>query len=97
MYILTSTTIGIIESKRIRDHIKQKEAEEKAGKIIVDAPKSMKKKRDDEERGGAGGGGGPKKPKGPKGPKRTGLGGWIDELKAKAEEIQRQAEKPRGK
>jgi YidC/Oxa1 family membrane protein insertase len=95
LYILTSTSIGIIESKRIRDHIKQKEEEEKAGKIIIDAPKSMKKKRDDEESGG--GGGGTRKPKAPKGPKRTGLGGWIDELKAKAEEIQRQAEKPRGK
>jgi YidC/Oxa1 family membrane protein insertase len=98
LYIFTSTSIGIIESKRIRDHIKQKEEEEKSGKIIIDAPRSMKKKRDDEESSGGGGGGsGPKKPKAPKGPKRSGLGGWIDELKAKAEEIQRQAEKPRGK
>src|SRR5204863_5124158 len=49
LYILTSTTIGIIESKRIRDHIKQKEEEEKSGRIIVDAPKGMKKKRDEDE------------------------------------------------
>ena len=28
LYILTSTTIGIIESKIIRDHIKQREAQE---------------------------------------------------------------------
>ena len=93
LYILTSTSIGIIESKRIRDHIKQKEEEEKAGKIIIDAPKSMKKKRDDEGPAGSGA----KKPKPPKGPKRTGLAGWLDDLKAKAQEIQREAEKPRGK
>jgi membrane protein insertase Oxa1/YidC/SpoIIIJ len=93
LYILTSTSIGIIESKRIRDHIKQREAEEKAGKIIVDAPRSMKKKRDDEERGGCGA----KKPKAPKGPKRTGLAGWLDQMKAKAEEIQREANRQRGK
>lgn len=94
LYILTSTSIGIIESKRIRDHIKQRDEAEKAGKIIVDAPKSMKKKRDDEERGGADGA---KKPKGPKGPKRTGLAGWLDQMKAKAEEIQREAGRQRGK
>jgi membrane protein insertase Oxa1/YidC/SpoIIIJ len=93
LYILTSTSIGIIESKRIRDHIKQKEEEEKAGRIIVDAPKSMKKKRDDEGSSGSGA----KKPKGPKGPKRTGLAGWLDDLKAKAQQIQREAEKGRGK
>ena len=32
LYILTSTLIGIIESKRIRDHIKQQEEAEKAGR-----------------------------------------------------------------
>jgi hypothetical protein len=31
LYILTSTTIGIYESKRIRDHIKEREEAEKAG------------------------------------------------------------------
>src|ERR1041385_7128215 len=51
LYILTSTSIGIVESKRNRDHIKQKEEEEKAGKIFVDAPKGMKKKRDDGDEG----------------------------------------------
>jgi YidC/Oxa1 family membrane protein insertase len=97
LYIFTSTTIGIIESKRIRAHIKQKEEEEKAGKIIIDAPKSMKKRRDDE--GGSGGGGDSRKPQGPRGPKpkRTGLGGWLDEIKSKAGEIQRQAERQRKK
>ena len=90
LYILTSTTIGIIESKRIRDHIKQKEEDEKAGKIIVDAPKSMKKRGDrgDDDRGG-GSGAKKKTPPAPKG----GLSGWLAQIKAKAQEIQRQAEK----
>jgi YidC/Oxa1 family membrane protein insertase len=93
LYILTSTSIGIIESKRIRDHIKQKEAEEKAGKIFVDAPKSMKRKRDDDD--GAGGLGA-KRVTGPTPPK-TGLAGWVQQLKDKADQLQREAQKPRGK
>src|SRR5207253_5332188 len=51
LYILTSTTIGIIESKRIRDHIKQNEEAEKAGRVIIDAPKSMKRRRDEDDDG----------------------------------------------
>jgi YidC/Oxa1 family membrane protein insertase len=94
LYIFTSTGIGIIEAKRIRDHIKQKEAEEKAGKILIDAPKGMKKRDDDI--GGGGGGGGPKKPKTPTAPK-GGFGGWIDQLKQKAEQLQRDADRQRGK
>jgi YidC/Oxa1 family membrane protein insertase len=89
LYILTSTTIGIIESKRIRDHIKQKEEEEKAGKIIVDAPKSMKKKRDDDDLGS-----GAKRTGGPRTPK-TGLAGWIEQMQSKANELRKQAEKDR--
>ncbi len=38
LYILTSTAIGIWESKRVRDHIKEQEEREKAGRIIIDAP-----------------------------------------------------------
>ena len=41
LYILTSTTIGIIEAKRIRDHIKEREEAEKSGKVLVD-PKDKK-------------------------------------------------------
>jgi YidC/Oxa1 family membrane protein insertase len=37
LYILTSTAIGVMESKIIRDHIKQKQEQEKANKVIVDA------------------------------------------------------------
>ena len=93
LYILTSTGIGIIEAKRIRDHIKQKEEEEKAGKIIVDAPKGMKKRRDDDEPGG-----GPRAKNigGPQSPK-TGFAGWIDQLKQTAEQLQREADRKGGK
>ena len=36
LYIFTSTLIGIIESKRIRDHIKEREEKEKAGVVLID-------------------------------------------------------------
>jgi YidC/Oxa1 family membrane protein insertase len=36
LYILTSTTIGIIESKRIRDHIKEREAATADGRVVID-------------------------------------------------------------
>lgn len=42
LYIFTSTLIGIFESKRIRDHIKEKEDAEKAGVVIVDEPAPKK-------------------------------------------------------
>jgi len=38
LYILTSTLLGIWESKRVRDHIKRQEELERGGRIIVDAP-----------------------------------------------------------
>jgi YidC/Oxa1 family membrane protein insertase len=90
LYILTSTTIGIIESKRIRDHIKEREEAEKAGKVIVDArPTRQGKRRDDD---GPGGIGAKRKGPAPKG----GLSGWLADLQAKAEEIRREAAKKRG-
>jgi YidC/Oxa1 family membrane protein insertase len=83
LYILTSTTIGIIESKRIRDHIREREEAEKSGKVIVDAkPTRHSKKKDGRER---------EEPK-----KKTGLAGWLADLQAKAEDIRRDAEKKRG-
>ena len=54
LYILTSTAFGIIESKVIREHIKEREEAEKLGPTIIDAPPPDK-------RGGGGGGGGGKK------------------------------------
>jgi YidC/Oxa1 family membrane protein insertase len=51
LYITASTLFGIIESKIIRDHIKQREALEAArGPTIVDAPPPGKAKTDDPAR-----------------------------------------------
>jgi len=36
LYIFTSTAIGVIESKIVRDHIKQREEAEKAGRVFVE-------------------------------------------------------------
>ena len=94
LYILTSTSIGILESKRIRDHIKQQEEAEKTGQILIDAPKGMKKKRDDD---GPPGPGVVRRKQGPKDPPKTGFGGWIEQLKQKAQELQREAERTKGK
>ena len=41
LYILTSTTLGIIESKIIRDHVKKAQEEEKT-RVIVDAGKQTR-------------------------------------------------------
>jgi YidC/Oxa1 family membrane protein insertase len=35
LYIFTSTAVGIIESKVVRDHLKQREEAEKAGRVFV--------------------------------------------------------------
>src|SRR5215217_9479489 len=77
LYILTSTAFGIIESKVIRNHIKEREALEALGPTIIDAPPPEK-------------GGGAKKPKGddPIKPK-----GWLQRLQEKAEQVQREANK----
>ena len=89
LYIMTSTFIGIIESKIVRDHIKQREEAEKAGRVIVDAGKKF---------GRGGGDSGPigaaKKPQKPGG---GGLMGWLAELQSRAEQIRREADKRGGK
>jgi YidC/Oxa1 family membrane protein insertase len=46
LYILTSTGIGVYESKRIRDHIKQREEQEKANKVVIDAKPTRARKQD---------------------------------------------------
>jgi len=89
LYILTSTTIGIIESKRIRDHIKQREEAEKAGRVFVEPTKKMRRKGGGDNDGDGAGGGSIGGPAGPKG----GLGGWMQRLQAKAEELQRDSAK----
>jgi membrane protein insertase Oxa1/YidC/SpoIIIJ len=96
LYIMTSTAIGIWESKRIRAHIKEKEEAEKAGIVIVDAEPTSggggKRRRDEPGQGGARvrGIGSPKQPQAP-------AGGWLArklaELQEKAEQAKRQAER----
>jgi membrane protein insertase Oxa1/YidC/SpoIIIJ len=83
LYILTSTAIGIVESKIVRDHIKQREEEEKAGRVIVDAGKKFK--RSD------GGGMASRKPADE--PKPGGLKGWLARLQERAEQVRRDADK----
>jgi YidC/Oxa1 family membrane protein insertase len=80
LYILTSSSIAIVESKRIREHIKQREEQEKAGKVIVD----MKPTRQGKQQ---------QKLEPPAPPKKRGPGGWWASLQEKAEEIRREAEK----
>jgi membrane protein insertase Oxa1/YidC/SpoIIIJ len=78
LYILTSTAFGIIESKVIRQHIKEREALEALGPTIVDAPPPPK----------GGGGKGGKKQDEPAPAK-----GWLQRLQEKAQQIQREADK----
>jgi len=90
LYIMTSTTIGIIESKRIRDHIKQREEAEKAGKVFIDAKptRGNKRNRDDDTFGRA---------RGPAAPQKPSPGGWLArklaELQEKAEQVKRDADR----
>ncbi len=76
LYILTSTTIGIFESKRIRDHIKEREEAEKDGRVIVEARPTRGARRGD---GGVA----------TAEVKKGGIGGWLADLQAKAEEMRR--------
>lgn len=79
LYIMTSTGIGIIESKIIRDHIKQREEAEKEGRVIVDAPPTRGSKRREREPATE--------------PKKKGLFGVLADLQARAEEMRREAQR----
>jgi len=83
LYILTSTSIGIIESKRIRDHIKQREEAEKAGKVIVDAKPTRASKRLDRAE--------------PQPKKKGGIMGFLADLQKKAQDLQRENDKQKRK
>jgi membrane protein insertase Oxa1/YidC/SpoIIIJ len=48
LYYLTSMTIGVIESKIVRDHIKAREEAEKAGKVFVPATPTRGKRMGNE-------------------------------------------------
>jgi YidC/Oxa1 family membrane protein insertase len=83
LYILTSTSIGIIESKRIRDHIKQREEAEKSEKVIVDAKPTRASKKLD---------------RGEPQPKKKGrFAGWLADLQKKAEDLRREADRQKRK
>lgn len=83
LYILASTTFGIIESKIIRDHVKKREELEKAGAVIVDADDTPRGRR---ERGGrAAAAAAPQQPKG-------WLGRKMDEMRRRMEEMQKLAQ-----
>jgi membrane protein insertase Oxa1/YidC/SpoIIIJ len=82
LYIMTSTFLGIIESKIVRDHIKQKEEAEKAGRVIVDPGRKHR-----------GSGGGQAKKAGTDSEKPRGIWGWFADLQERAEQIRREAEK----
>jgi YidC/Oxa1 family membrane protein insertase len=99
LYILASTGIGIWESRRIRAHIKQKEEAEKAGVVLVDAEPPVKaggKGKGDKGKGGKGRGTGA-----PATAAQPSPGGWlarkIADFQKKAEEMQRDAERRRGR
>jgi YidC/Oxa1 family membrane protein insertase len=81
LYILTSSSIAIVESKRIREHIKQREEREKAGKVIVDVKPTRQGKQQQKL-----------EPLAPE-TKKGGIWGWWAKLQEKAEEIRREAEK----
>jgi membrane protein insertase Oxa1/YidC/SpoIIIJ len=93
IYILTSTTFGIIESKIIRDKLKRLDAAEAAGTVsIVDSGPPR------DTPGGAGSGA-RRKPMTPKGgsgaavPAKKGLMGWVEEMQSRVEDIKKEQER----
>jgi membrane protein insertase Oxa1/YidC/SpoIIIJ len=81
LYIMTSSTIAIFESKRIRAHIKEIEEREKGNKVIVDARPTRQGKQKMKKESSA------------PASKPGLLGGWWARLQEKAEEVRREAEK----
>jgi membrane protein insertase Oxa1/YidC/SpoIIIJ len=81
LYILTSTSIGIIEMKIIRKHIKEQEEREAAGPIIVDAPGTTTVRAERAKRAIA------------DAKKRGGIAGWLADLQQRAEDVRKNADK----
>ncbi|MGD0140675.1 MAG: YidC/Oxa1 family insertase periplasmic-domain containing protein [Tepidisphaeraceae bacterium] len=81
LYILTSSTIAIFESKIIRKHIKEHEEREKAGKVIVDAKPTRQGKQKQKEEPMS------------QASKPGCLGSVWANLQKKAEEVRREAER----
>jgi YidC/Oxa1 family membrane protein insertase len=91
LYIFTSTLIGIVESKRIRDHIKEADERAKQGVVIVDGDPVKRP----ELAGGAVRRANPKKDVTDK-PLR-GIAGFMAKLQQMAEEAKREQEKQQKK
>ncbi|MDW8262104.1 MAG: YidC/Oxa1 family insertase periplasmic-domain containing protein [Phycisphaerales bacterium] len=89
LYILASTTFGIIESKIIRDHIKRKEEAEKAGAVIVDADSAPRGRRT-ARHASAAGGESDSRPQG-------WLARKLTEMQKRVEELQQQADRQKKK
>jgi membrane protein insertase Oxa1/YidC/SpoIIIJ len=85
LYILTSSTIAIFESKIIRQHIKEREEREKAGKVIIDAKPTRQGKQKQKLEPAA------------QASKPGCLGGFWANLQEKAEEVRREAERKQRK
>jgi YidC/Oxa1 family membrane protein insertase len=86
LYILTSGGLGALENKRIRDHIKQRDEAEKAGKTFVDTRPTRQGKQQKKDDGKA------------KDQKKQGfLAKWWGDLQNKAEDIRREAERRKRK
>lgn len=79
IYYLTSTSLGIVEGKRIRAHIKQHEEAEKAGLVVVDDPSPVRRVRSGKTEA-------PPEPK-------TGLAGWLMRLQERAEQMRTEPDK----
>ncbi len=82
LYILTSSTIAIVESKIIRKHVKKKEEEEKRNRVIIDAKPTRQGKQSKSDRENLS-----------KQTKQGWLAGMWSRLQEKAEEVRRDAEK----
>ena len=103
LYILTSTTIGIFENKRIRAHVKEQERLEAEGLVAVDGDAKVAAidagswgKGDGERPNGKAKGGRGKRPgRTPAEPEKPvgKVAAWWRDLQEKAEQIQRDAQK----
>lgn len=87
LYIFTSTGVGVIESKVIRDHIRAREAAEKAGRVFVETKPTRGSRRKDNAPADA--------------PPRRGIMGRLSQRWARlieqAEQMRNEQEKRNGK